>query len=500
MLKFHDRNKKELLYGPTNEELITDIFQTYVTSYKELPKNLYHIQWKFRDEVRPRFGVMRGREFLMKDNYSFDLSKEEAIALSFSNRACIKNGDSLSNSEMVELVNRLFGTNEPFICPNGNVILIQISLNEIENKLSTLDNEELRQKESILNKHENDKEFFHDLCSALENIYEHVRGAYSVIALVIGKGLVAFRDPQGIRPLVKGIRSNSSGEHDYIIASENTMFYPLGFKPNGNVLPGELIYISERGKVFSKRIVKKSFNPCIFEYVYFARPDATLKDVSVYRARLRMGQNLAERWKNKYPKKVPDIIIPAPSTANTAALSMATALGVRYSEGLYKNPFIGRTFIMPGQKARKKSLRYKLTPQVTEISEKKVMIVDDSIVRGNTSREIVRMLKDFGATEVYFAVACPPVQSPCFYGVDMPTRAELIANNKSVDEIRQYLDVDLLFYQNIDDLAEAVMRKGDHHIDRPCMACFDKHYITSEMNNKKIQQLESIRINERNGN
>ena len=230
--------------------------------------------------------------------------------------------------------------------------------------------------------------------------------------------------------------------------------------------------------MFSKRIVKKSFNPCIFEYVYFARPDATLNDVSVYRARLRMGQNLATGWEKKYPEKIPDIIIPAPSTANTAALSMATALGVRYSEGLYKNPFIGRTFIMPGQKARKKSLRYKLTPQITEISEKKVMIVDDSIVRGNTSREIVRMLKDFGATEVYFAVACPPVQSPCFYGVDMPTRAELIANNKSVDEIRQYLDVDLLFYQNIDDLAEAVMRKGDHHIDRPCMACFDKHYIT----------------------
>ena len=350
------------------------------------------------------------------------------------------------------------------------------------------------------NKHDNDKEFFDALCSALEYIYEHVHGAYSVVALVIGKGLVAFRDPQGIRPLVKGIRSNSNGEHDYIIASENTMFYQLGFKPDGNVLPGELIYISEGGKVFSKRLMKKSFNPCIFEYVYFARPDATLNDVSVYRARLRMGQNLAEGWKNKYPEKIPDIIIPAPSTANTAALSMATALGVRYSEGLYKNPFIGRTFIMPGQKARKKSLRYKLTPQVTEISEKKVMIVDDSIVRGNTSRETVRMLKDFGATEVYFAVASPPVQSPCFYGVDMPTRAELIANNKSVDEIRQYLDVDLLFYQNIDDLAEAVMRKGDHHIDRPCMACFDKHYITSEMNNKKIQELESMRINDRNGN
>ena len=349
------------------------------------------------------------------------------------------------------------------------------------------------------NKHENDKQFFDCLCSALENIYKNVQGAYSVVALVIGKGLVAFRDPQGIRPLVKGVRQNSNGKHDYIIASENTMFYTLGFKPDGNVLPGELIYISEEGKVFSKRLVKKAFNPCIFEYVYFARPDATLNDVSVYRARLRMGQNLAERWKNKHPKNIPDIIIPAPSTANTAALSMATALGVRYSEGLYKNPFIGRTFIMPGQKARKKSLRYKLTPQTTEIAGKKVMIVDDSIVRGNTSREIVRMLKDFGATEVYFAVACPPVQSPCFYGVDMPTRAELIANKKTVNEIKQYLNVDLLLYQKIDDLAEAVMRKGDHHIDRPCMACFDKHYITSDMNREKILSLETMRINDRNG-
>jgi amidophosphoribosyltransferase len=251
--------------------------------------------------------------------------------------------------------------------------------------------------------------------------------------------------------------------------------------------------------VFNKRLVKQSFNPCIFEYVYFARPDATLNDVSVYRSRLRMGQNLAEKWKQKFPDKIPDIIIPAPSTANTSALSMANTLGVRYSEGLYKNPFIGRTFIMPGQKARKKSVRYKLTPQRTEIEDKTVMIVDDSIVRGNTSREIVRMLKDFGATEVYFAVACPPVVSPCFYGVDMPTRKELIANNKSVDEIKDFLDVDQLIYQEIDSLSEAVMRKGDHHIDQPCMACFDKKYITNEMTGEKIKELEQMRIKDRNG-
>ena len=346
---------------------------------------------------------------------------------------------------------------------------------------------------------DSDDEFFENLCFAVKKVFEKAQGAYSVVSLIIGKGLVAFRDPHGIRPLVKGVRVNDKGEKEYIIASENTMFYPLGFDPDGSVLPGELIYINQNGKVFKKRITKQKFNPCIFEYVYFARPDASLNDVSVYRSRLRMGQNLAEKWKKNFPNKNPDIIIPAPSTANTSALSMANSLGVRNSEGLYKNPFIGRTFIMPGQKARKKSVRYKMTPQKTEIEGKKIMIVDDSIVRGNTSREIVRMLKDFGAAEVYFAVACPPVVSPCFYGIDMPTRGELIANNKTVEEIKNYLDVDQIIYQDIQSLSEAVMRKGDHHIDQPCMACFDKNYITKEMSDERINELEKMRIKDRNG-
>ena len=349
------------------------------------------------------------------------------------------------------------------------------------------------------NQPDNDNEFFKNLCYAIEKVFEHVQGAYSVVALIIGKGLVAFRDPNGIRPLVKGVRTNKDGGKDHIIASENTMFYPLGFEPERSILPGEIVYINHKGKEFNRRILKQSFNPCIFEYVYFARPDATLNDVSVYRSRLRMGQNLAEKWKQRFPDNIPDIIIPAPSTANTSALSMANTLGVRYSEGLYKNPFIGRTFIMPGQRARKKSVRYKLTPQRTEIEGKTVMIVDDSIVRGNTSREIVRMLKDFGATKVYFAVACPPVISPCFYGVDMPTRKELIANNKTISQIKNFLAVDELIYQDIDSLSEAVMRKGDHHIDKPCMACFDKKYITSEMSIEKINELEQLRIKDRNG-
>ena len=347
---------------------------------------------------------------------------------------------------------------------------------------------------------ESSEEFFKLLCGAVSTIFNKVKGAYSVTAMIIGKGLVVFRDPNGIRPLVKGERSNGNGGKDFIFASENSMFYSLGYEPKGTVLPGELIYVNNEGQVFNRRLVQKEFNPCIFEYVYFARPDATLNDVSVYRARLRMGQNLAQAWKEKHPEKNPDIVIPAPSTANTAALSFAHELGVRYSEGLYKNTFIGRTFIMPGQEERKKSVKYKLVPQELEIRDKKVLIMDDSIVRGNTSREIVRMLRDFGAREVYFAVACPPVKSPCFYGVDMPTRDELIAGNKSEKEIEKYLAVDALLYQEIDSLVEAVTRKGDHHIDRPCMACLDGQYVGNDVDDAKIDEMETMRENDRNGN
>ena len=338
---------------------------------------------------------------------------------------------------------------------------------------------------------ETSEEFFDLLCDAVSNIFAKVKGAYSITALIIGKGLVVFRDPRGIRPLVRGERVNekrwpSQGGTDYIFASENTMFYSMGYESKGNVLPGELIYVDDDGKLFSKRLVKEEFNPCIFEYVYFARPDAILNDVSVYRSRLRMGQNLAEAWKKKYPNIKPDIVIPAPSTANTSALSFAHEIGVRYSEGIYKNHFISRAFIMPGQEERKRSVKHKLVPQKIEIQDKKVMIVDDSIVRGNTSKEIVRMVKDAGAKEVYFVSACPPVQHPCYYGVDMPTREELIASDKSENRIKEILGVNILMYQEIDDLVEATTRIGDHHIKNPCMACLDGHYV---INGRKVHEL-----------
>ena len=313
----------------------------------------------------------------------------------------------------------------------------------------------------------------------------------------MNRGMIVFRDPYGIRPLAKGVRKNRDGTIDHIFASETTMFYALGFEPDGNVAPGEVIFINEDGGVYNRILRKKQFTPCVFEYVYFSRPDSIQNEISVYRARLRMGQNLARRWKEQHPEVIPDIIIPAPSTANTAALSFANELGVRFSEGLYKNPFIGRTFIMPGQQMRKKSIRYKLVPQEVEIRGKDVLIVDDSIVRGNTSKEIVRMVREFGAKKIYFVSACPPVKFPCFYGVDMPTRAELTAAKRTIDEIQKYMGVDILMYQEIDDLVEAVTRKGEHNIDRPCMACLDGWYVTGDVDAQKMKSMEKQRNLER---
>jgi amidophosphoribosyltransferase len=340
---------------------------------------------------------------------------------------------------------------------------------------------------------ENDNNFFEFLCRAVEFIFNHVEGAYSIVSVIIGKGLVAFRDPHGVRPLVWGTRTKSDESRDIIFASETTPFYALGFKPEGDIQPGEVAYVNQAGKLYRRVIKTAEFRPCVFEYVYFARPDATLNNVSVYRARLRMGQNLAVQWKKQYPELLPNVVIPAPFTANTAALSFAHELGIRYSEGLYKNPFIGRTFIMPNQNTRERNIRYKLTPQQTEIKNKNVLIVDDSIVRGTTSREIVKMIREFGAKKVYFVSTAPAIKHPCFNGIDIPSRQELIAARLTEEEIAKYLGVDVLMYQLPSDLIEAVTRRGHHQIKQPCMSCMDGNYFC---NAKKMIELEQQAKNE----
>jgi len=390
---------------------------------------------------------------------------------------------------------------------NGNLVNYPELAHEIRDKQhrhlnSTLDSEALLH---VLADHlavgsyadKDDEDFFAQLCGAIQAIYHRVEGSYSVVSVIIGKGLVAFRDPHGIRPLVWGERKLPNGSSDYMFASENTAFYALGFEPRGDLQPGEVAYVNRAGKLFRRILTQKEFSPCVFEYVYFARPDSSLDGVSIYRSRLRMGQNLARRWKERHPELIPDVVIPAPFTANTAALSFAHELGVRYSEGLYKNPFIGRTFIMRNQSARARGVRYKLTPQRTEIENKVVMIVDDSIVRGTTSREIVKMIREFGAKAIYFASSSPPIKHPCFYGIDMPSRQELIAANQTEAEITRYLGVDQLLYQTEADLVEAVTRRGDHHIETPCMACMNGQYICGRLTVEKTQQLEKQRKEER---
>ncbi len=390
---------------------------------------------------------------------------------------------------------------------NGNLVnhrdlLLELSQKDGRHLNTTVDVEVIlhvfASKLEQLRNSDKNGDFFDHICQATQEVHKRVSGAYSVICMIIGKGMVIFRDPHGIRPLTRGERISAEGKREYIFASEPSVFYSLGFESKSDVAPGEVIYISEDGQYHSNILASEKFTPCIFEYVYFARPDAILDDVSVYRSRLRMGQNLARAWKKRFPKIIPDIIIPAPATSNNAALAMANELGVRYSEGLYKNPFIGRTFIMPGQQKRKKSIRHKLVPLSFEIQNKDVMIVDDSIVRGNTSKEIVKMVRDFGANKVYFVSACSPLINPCFYGVDIPTRSELIAPNMTVEDIRKHINVDILMYQELEALIEAVTRRGEHEIYRPCAACLDGNYITGDVDKNKISELENQRIKERN--
>ena len=336
----------------------------------------------------------------------------------------------------------------------------------------------------------NTSSIFGQICFAIKHIHKVVQGSYAVVGTLMEKGLFAFRDPHGIRPLVYGRKKNDDGGFSHIFASEPTMFHSLGYSEIYNIQPGEVVYIDQHGNFHQKTLTHKKFSPCVFEFVYFARPDSNLDDVSVYRARLRMGQNLALQWKKNYPNCLPDVVIPAPSTSNTAALSFAAELGVRYSEGLYKNPFIGRTFIMSNNEERKKSVRYKLSPQKTEIQDKNVLILDDSIVRGTTSKEIISMVRECGAKEIYLVTTCPPVKCPCYYGIDIPTSTELIAANKTVEEIREFLNIDKLLYQTVDDLVEAITRRGDHHIVKPCLACLTGKYLhdISEQTKNKLEQ------------
>ncbi|ROU00005.1 amidophosphoribosyltransferase [Marinobacter sp. R17] len=331
-----------------------------------------------------------------------------------------------------------------------------------------------------------------EIFAAVSAVHERCRGAYAAIAMITGYGIVGFRDPRGIRPACYGVRETEAGK-EYMIASESVALNAAGFKLVRDIEPGEAVYIETDGTIYTQQCAREPhLIPCIFEHVYFARPDSILDKVSVYKARLRMGETLADKILHERPDHDIDVVMPIPDTSRTSAMQMAHRLGVKFREGFIKNRYIGRTFIMPGQKMRKKSVRQKLNPIDLEFKGKNVMLVDDSIVRGTTCEEIVQMARDAGARKVYFASAAPPVRYPNVYGIDMPAASELIAHDRTVEEIQKLIGADWLVYQDLEDLITCV---NDVNPEIEAWECsvFDGNYITGDIDAAYLANLETQR-------
>jgi amidophosphoribosyltransferase len=327
---------------------------------------------------------------------------------------------------------------------------------------------------------------------AIDAVHARCRGGYAVVALIIGFGIVAFRDPNGIRPLVLGAREKD-GRKDYMVASESVALDALQFERLRDVRPGECVYIENDGVLNARDYAGEArHTPCIFEYVYFARPDSILDDISVYKARLRMGEQLAGKIVRDFPDHDIDVVIPVPDTSRTAALQVAYHLGVKYREGFVKNRYIGRTFIMPGQAERVMSVRRKLNAIDLEFRNKNVLLIDDSIVRGTTSKQIIKLAREAGARKVYFASAAPPVRYPNVYGIDMPAATELIANGREIEEIGELIGADRLVYQDLSGLIRSV-RHDNSAITEFDTSCFSGEYVTADVTPEYLADLEMHR-------
>ncbi|KAJ3209433.1 amidophosphoribosyltransferase [Dinochytrium kinnereticum] len=333
-----------------------------------------------------------------------------------------------------------------------------------------------------------------DIFTALKGVYNQCRGGYAVTAMIAGYGIIGFRDPNGIRPLIYGERKTPGGGIDYMVASESVALDALGFSNFRDVNPGEAVIFKRDGLVKRQCIPAREFTPCIFEYVYFARPDSVIDGVSVYKARLSMGEALANQVVKKLGEKNVDIdvVIPVPDTSRSAALQVSYKLNILYREGFIKNRYVGRTFIMPGQSLRKKSVRRKLNPMPMEFAGKNVLIVDDSIVRGTTSREIVQMARDSGAKKVYFASCSPAIRFPNVYGIDMPTRQELIAFDRSDDDVAGEIGADCVIFQDLNDLIHSVSMFNSA-IKSFDVSVFNGCYVTGDITTDYLKELEDAR-------
>lgn len=327
---------------------------------------------------------------------------------------------------------------------------------------------------------------------AVEAVHGRCAGGYAVVALVVGHGIVAFRDPHAIRPLVIGQRETHTG-NEYMVASESVALDVLQFERLRDVKPGEAIFIENDGVLHTREYSgETSYSPCIFEFVYFARPDSIIDNLSVYKARLRMGEQLAGQIVREWPDHDVDVVIPIPDTSRTSAVQVAYHLGVKYREGFIKNRYIGRTFIMPGQAERTKSVKHKLNAIDLEFRGKNVLLVDDSIVRGTTSRQIIKMAREAGARKVYFASAAPPVRYPNVYGIDMPATSELIANGRSIAQIEELIGADRLIYLDLHGLIRSV-RHDNSEITKFDTSCFSGEYVTEGVTDAYLRALEQAR-------
>ena len=331
-----------------------------------------------------------------------------------------------------------------------------------------------------------------DIFAAVTEVYRRVQGGYAAVAMILGHGVLGFRDPHGIRPLVLGRREGPKGL-EYMLASESVALDMLGFQLVRDVGPGEAVFIDDQGRLHARQCTEVVHHtPCIFEYVYFARPDSIMDNISVYKARLRMGELLAEKILRMRPDHDVDVVIPIPDTSRTSALQVAQLLGVKYREGFIKNRYIGRTFIMPGQEMRARSVRRKLNAIDLEFRGKNVLLVDDSIVRGTTSAQIIDVAREAGARRVYFASAAPPVRHPNVYGIDMPAASELVAAGRSEEEVARIIGADWLIYQDLDDLVRAV-RHHDSEVTEFDASCFSGIYVTGDVSAEYLARLETER-------
>ena len=330
--------------------------------------------------------------------------------------------------------------------------------------------------------------------NAIGRVFERVKGAYSVVGMIAGEGLYAFRDPYGIKPIMYGQRMDDQGRKSWCIASESVLLDIADFHGMTDIKAGEAIFIDMAGNLHRKQLADKPHSPCLFEWVYFARPDSFLDRVSVYKTRLRLGEAMADIWRATGWSA--DVIIPVPESATTSAMAMARTLDMKYREGLVKNRYIGRTFIMGSNRARKESIRLKLNPIQIEFEGKDVLLVDDSIVRGNTSRQIVELARRAGARKVYFASVSPPLRHPCVYGIDMSTKNEFIAKDRTPAEVAEAIGADGVVYQTLENLIASV-REGNPQIQATCSACFSGVYPTGDVTEEQLARIEAERLVER---